>query len=57
MLADARDTQRRDAFRQTQVKTAIASFDNYLKFLRTIQKVFSSSSPAEQRSTPQLFKL
>ncbi len=49
MLQDARNTQRRDAFRQARVGDSLLSFDAYLEFLNSVHKVF-----AHVASTPKL---
>ena len=40
MLQDARSARRRDAFRQTRTLDALPSFDAYLEFLASAQKMF-----------------
>ena len=42
MLADAKDTSRRDDFRTSKAKTSniSVSLDNYIKFLNDIQAIY-----------------
>ena len=49
MLQDARSARRRDAFRQTRTLDALPSFDAYLEFLASAQKMF----PQYLRPSPQ----
>ncbi|MBI5150414.1 MAG: hypothetical protein HZA28_06555 [Candidatus Omnitrophica bacterium] len=47
ILQDARNVQRRDAFRQARAGDPAPSFDAYLEFLNSVHKVFAriSSNP------------
>ena len=57
ILADAQSLSRRDAFRQTLVKDAPASYDVYLQFLKNMQNVFPKITPAEQIPAQDHFRL
>ncbi|OGX10038.1 MAG: hypothetical protein A2Y05_01760 [Omnitrophica WOR_2 bacterium GWA2_53_43] len=46
ILQDARNAQRRDAFRQARAGDSLPSFDAYLKFLDSVHKVFARISSA-----------
>lgn len=46
MLQDARNLQRRDAFRQTRAGDFLPSLDAYLEFLNSAHKVFARVSSA-----------
>ncbi|MBI5024809.1 MAG: hypothetical protein HZC18_07445 [Candidatus Omnitrophica bacterium] len=51
MLQDARNTQRRGAFRQARTCGPLPSFDAYLEFFNSVHKVFTrvSSAPSLTR--------
>ncbi len=46
ILQDARNAQRRDAFRHARTRDPLPSFDVYLEFLNSVQKVFARVSTA-----------
>jgi|GEM_PF-2998058 len=57
ILQDARNANRRDAFRQTRVQEALPSFDAYLKFLNCVQQTFSQAVSSVLIQSRQHFKL
>ena len=58
MLIDANDVSRRDSFRfSKKVNTQNMSFDEYLKFLDDVQKIFSSGKKVRNIMLTVLNKL
>ncbi len=57
LLQDANSEARRDAFRQTLIKDALHSFDDYLKYLNHIPKTFPANPPLSTGFSRQNFKL
>ena len=50
ILQDARNTRRRNAFRQAQARDPLPSLDAYLEFLNGVHKTFSQTFPAPDPS-------
>jgi biotin synthase-related radical SAM superfamily protein len=57
ILQDAEDEKRRESFRQILVKKTPVSFDDYLRFLTSVQNIFLQTALPVQRPFPQGFKL
>ena len=57
MLKDARSAKRRARFRKMLVKDSTQSLDAYLKFLKSIEKVFSQGTSAPLKPSQKKFKL
>ncbi len=58
MLIDANDVSRRDSFRfSKKVNTQNMTFDEYLKFLDDVQKIFSSGKKVRNIMLTVLNKL
>ena len=54
MFQDARNPQRRDAFRQARAGDSLPSLDAYLEFLKSVHKVFARAPAGILSCSPLL---